>query len=259
MNSRPITEDDLHAFVDGVLDSARHAEVAAYLGRHPEIAARVQGYATQREILRMTLAPIAEEPIPPHLDIGRMIEARRRRPWTSAWFAAAAAALLLTVGGAGGWALRGAALPASEGVLALAREAADSYRVYVPDRVRPVEIRAPEAGELVDWASQRLHRPLAVPDLSAAGYRFMGGRVLSTAHGPGVMLMYDDDHGTRIVVMTRPMSVDQNRPMVLQAQGALNGFSWADHGMGYSVVGPRTPEIIHSLADDVRRQVRQGI
>ena len=36
MNGRPITEDDLNAFVDQRLDSARHAEVEAYLEAHPE-------------------------------------------------------------------------------------------------------------------------------------------------------------------------------------------------------------------------------
>jgi len=41
MNGRPITEDDLHAYVDGVLDIARNAEVAVYLDTHPDVARRV--------------------------------------------------------------------------------------------------------------------------------------------------------------------------------------------------------------------------
>jgi len=258
MTDHPITEDDLHGYVDGVLDGARGAEVAAYLQDHPDVAARTVSYAKQRETLRASLAPIAEEPIPLRLNIGRIIEARRG-PRISKWVASLAAALLILIGGAAGWSLRSAVQPASEGVLALAQEAGDSYSVYAPDRVRPVEIRASEAKELVNWASQRLQRSITVPDLASSGYRFMGGRLLSTPHGPAVMFMYDDDRGTRLVVLTRAMTVDQNMPMVPHARGAVNGFAWADNGVGYSLVGPAAPDVLHSIADTVRDQVKRGI
>jgi anti-sigma factor RsiW len=79
MNERPITEEDLHAHIDRVLDSAREVEVTAYLAAHPDVATRIHGYARQRTDLRAALAPIAEEPLPPELDLARMI-ARQRRP-----------------------------------------------------------------------------------------------------------------------------------------------------------------------------------
>jgi anti-sigma factor RsiW len=258
MTGHPITEDDLHGYVDGLIDSTRRAEVAAYLQDHPDVATRTASYAKQRDTLRAAMAPIAEEPIPLRLNIARMIEARRGRQM-SKWVASVAAALLIFIGGAAGWSLRSAVQPASEGVLALAQEAADSYGVYAPDRVRPVEIRAAEGKELVSWASQRLQRSVTVPDLASSGYRFMGGRLLSTPHGPAVMFMYDDDRGTRLVVLTRAMTVDQNMPMVPHTRGAVNGFAWADKGVGYSLVGPAAPDVLHSIADSVRDQVKRGI
>ena len=258
MTGHPITEDDLHGYVDGAIDGARRAEVAAYLQDHPDVAARTANYMKQRDTLRASLAPIAEEPIPLQLNLARMIEARRG-PRISKWVASLAAALLIFVGGAGGWSLRGTVQPAREGVLALAEEAGDSYSVYAPDRVRPVEIRASEGKELVNWASQRLQRSVTVPDLASSGYRFMGGRLLSTPHGPAVMFMYDNDRGTRLVVLTRAMTVDQNMPMVPHTRGAVNGFAWADNGVGYSLVGPAAPDVLHSLADSVRDQVKRGI
>ena len=257
MTGHPITEDDLHGYVDGLIDGARRAEVEAYLQDHPDVAARTASYAKQRDILRASLAPIAEEPVPLRLNIARMIEARRAR--ISKWAAALAAALLVFLGGSAGWSLRGVVQPAREGILALAEEAGDSYRVYAPDRVRPVEIRASEGKELVNWASQRLQRPVTVPDLASSGYRFMGGRLLATPHGAAVMFMYDNDRGTRLVVLTRAMTVDQNKPMVPHTSGAVNGFAWADNGLGYSLVGPAAPDVLHSIADSVRDQVKRGI
>lgn len=254
----PITEDDLHAFVDDALDSTRRTEVATYLETHADVAARVEAYRQQRLTLRRALDPVAEEPIPTRLNLARMME-ERQRPASAPWWMAAAAALVFVLGGSGGWWLHGLSAPASEGVLALAKEAADNYRTYASDTVRPVELRADDSAQLVSWASERLGRPVTLPDLSASGYRLMGGRMTATAHGPGLMLMYDNDHGTRLVLLTRPMLVDQNKPMAEHSEGSTLGFTWANDGMGYSLVGPSKAVELHPLANDIRRQVETKI
>ena len=72
MSNRPITEDDLHAYVDGVLEPEREAEVAIYLEGHPDMARRVAAFSDQRDLLRKALAPIADEPVPSQLNLSRM-------------------------------------------------------------------------------------------------------------------------------------------------------------------------------------------
>jgi anti-sigma factor RsiW len=43
--TRPVvTEEELHAYVEGVLPAARAAEVEAYLASRPDEAARVSAY-----------------------------------------------------------------------------------------------------------------------------------------------------------------------------------------------------------------------
>jgi len=255
MNRRPITEDDLHAYVDDMLDPERRAEVGSYLADHPDVAKRIAGFADQREMLRAALAPIAEEPLPPELNLSRMMESRTRRPPPAWW--AIAAMLLLSVGGLGGWVVRGSLEASPSGLAALAQEAAYSYNVYAPDRVRPVEVRASDAAQLVQWVSSRLNRPVRVPELASSGYRLMGGRLVATQHGPAAMFMYDDDHGSRVVVLTRPMSsTDQNAPMTAQSKGGATGLTWADNGIGYSLVGEAPAESLRSVANEVRRQAR---
>ena len=83
----------------------------------------------------------------------------------------------------------------------------------------------------------------------------MGGRLIATPHGPAAMLMYDD-HGTRLVMLTRPMTADQNAPMSLHSHGAVSGFTWADGGMGYSLVGATEPDLLRPIANEVRRKAR---
>ena len=254
MIHRPITEDDLHAYVDGALEPEREAEVAAYLEAHPNVARRVSAVSDQRDLLRKALAPIADEPLPPQLNLSGMIETRRRRPSPIWW--AVAALLMLSIGGLGGWVMRGNLQGSPGGLAALAQEAAYSYSVYAPDRVRPVEMRATDSAQLVQWVSNRLKQPVTLPDLTGSGYRLMGGRLIATSHGPAAMFMYDDDRGNRLVVLTRPMISEQNAPMAPHSGGDVSGFAWAEGGMGYSLVGQAAAESLRPIANEVRKQAR---
>ena len=254
MSSRPITEDDLHGYVDGVLEPERVADVAAYLEDHPDMNRRVAAFSDQRDLLRRALAPIAEEAVPSQLDLAGMIRSRQRRASPVWW--AIAAMLLLSIGGLGGWVMRGSLQTSPAGLAALAQEAADSYHVYAPDRVRPVEMRASDSAQLVQWMSNRLKQQVKLPDLTGSGYRLMGGRLIATSHGPAAMFMYDDDHGDRLVVLTRPMASEQSAPMAPHSGGDVAGFAWADGGMGYSLVGQTAIEALKPIANEVRRQAR---
>ena len=155
---RPIAEEDLHAYVDGLLDAERRAAVERYLQSSADTAERVTVYTAQRNELRTALAARAHDPIPPNLNLARLLEAnlrRRRRPWR------AAAAILLAVGlGAGaGWVI-GQRPPT--GVAAIAREAAMSYAVYAVDKRRPVEVWAAQKEDLTRWLTN-LAQPAGVP------------------------------------------------------------------------------------------------
>jgi anti-sigma factor RsiW len=220
------------------------------------VARRVAGYASQRDALRQALGPIGDEPVPPQLSLARMIEARRPRAWGRPWQAAAAAVLLLAIGGTGGWVWRGMAEPPQSGIAALAREGAENYTVYAADHTRAVELGAADRPQLVRWLSDRLRRPIAVPDLTQAGYRFMGGRLVATAHGPAGLLMYDDDRGTRLAMLMRPMEIEGDTPMSEHRSGDVSGLAWADQGLGYTLVGDRPADALHALADEARRQIR---
>jgi hypothetical protein len=61
-------------------------------------------------------------------------------------------------------------------------------------------------------------------------------------------------------MFVRPMGIDTNvSTMVQSASGAVAGFSWSTNGIGYSVVGAASPDILHPLANQVRAQIDRGI
>lgn len=261
-NARPILEEDLHAYVDNALDAQRRRDVQQYLADHPDAAREVAAFARDRHDLRAAVASVAEEPVPPSLNLPRLIaehqqqhaqreDARRRWPWSMA----AAVLLSLSVGAGTGWTLRGGAAAGDAGIFALANEATRSYEIYASDKERPVEMGPSQRAELVRWVSQRLGRKVAIPDLGPSGYRFMGGRLVMTEHGPAGLFMYDDAGGKRIALMVRPMSVDKNTPVMRRIEGPRGGFAWADQGLGYGVVGATDPALLHPVANEMRRQI----
>ena len=141
------------------------------------------------------------------------------------------------------------------GVAALSREAADNYRVYAADRARPVEIPGAQQAVLTKWISNRLKRPVAAPDLTIAGYRLMGGRLVATPHGPAGLFLYDNAQGVRLAVFVRPMEkTDQNAPMADSSVDGLDGVAWADDGLGYDLAGPVPAHDLRPIANELRRQ-----
>jgi anti-sigma factor RsiW len=247
----PIGEDDLTAWVDDRLAAERRSIVERYLVDHPAVAARLQQQRDQRTALGRLFAPIAAEPIPATMRIETIAASRRARP---AWFQAVAAALLLTVGFGGGWGVRTRTMPPQAGLGALAREAGYSYRVYASDAQRPAEMGAGEKQQLVSWASRRIGSRVAVPDLATAGYRFAGGRLVATPHGPALLLLYDGAAQARLAVLSRPMDIDKNASMVSTRDGDVQQVSWADRGIGFSVVAPSATTGLQPIAAAIRGQ-----
>ncbi len=234
---RPVGEDDIQAFVDGRLPPARRGAVEDYLARNQPVARKVLAYVEQRVLLRRALRSKAEEPVPARLRVDRLLDARQRDR-SRGWAMAASLTLAVVIGAGGGWLGRGAAEGAADGAGQVAL-AAGAHRVFVADARRPVEIRAEAEDQLVRWLSNRLGQEVHVPDLSAAGLRFLGGRLLPTPDGPAAQLMYEDgEGGPRVTLFLAPGSGsvaprrDEPRFAAMHGVGTL---SWADDRFLYTV------------------------
>src|SRR5215469_9149621 len=98
----PVTEDELHAYIDGELPADRHGAVEAWLETHQDDAGRVAAWRAQIEAIRARYGAVATEPVPARFDLDRLM--RSGRSWRG--WAAAAALAAFALGGAAGWTLR---------------------------------------------------------------------------------------------------------------------------------------------------------
>lgn len=254
---RPISEDDLHGYVDGVLEADRRAAVERHLADNPQTASRVAGWQQADEALRQAVGWRAEEPVPTELNVARVAASRVDRQWAP-WRMAASIFVALIVGAGGGWV---AHTPNTRnGVESVAWEAAMAQRVFAQDPMHPVEFSGNEQDKLVQWVSQRLGRPVVPPDLSKSGYRLLGGRVIATEHGAGSMFLYESSDGARVTLFVRPMErIDQNATMQPVDMRRTSGFAWAKNGLGFSLVANNPIEGLHQLANKVRDEMATAI
>src|ERR1700685_1935124 len=101
----PVTEDELHAYVDNELPAERRGDVEAWLASHPDDAERVQSWRAMADALHARYDFVAGQAGPKRLEIERLV--RQPRKWMVGAVAAMLAAFI--VGGGAGWLAHGAA------------------------------------------------------------------------------------------------------------------------------------------------------
>ena len=101
----PVTEDELHAYVDNELPAERRGDVEAWLATHPDDAERVQSWRAMADALHARYDSVANEPVPKRLELERLV--RQPRRWI--YGAVAASLLAFVAGGGAGWIAHGAA------------------------------------------------------------------------------------------------------------------------------------------------------
>src|SRR3954467_6171975 len=193
----PVTEDELHAYVDNELPAERRGDVEAWLAAHPDDAERVQSWRAMAEALHARYDGVADEAVPKRLEIERLV--RQPRQWI---YGAAAAALIAFIagGGVGGVAHGAAATPTVFQRLTL--EALDAHRLYVVEVRHPVEVPGSERAHLQAWLTKRCGWDVRAPELAATGLKLVGGRLLPGPSGPASFLMYETASGERFTIYT---------------------------------------------------------
>ena len=247
-----VTEEELHAYVDGELPAERRADVEAWLVAHPEEAERVNSWRAMAEMLHARYDAVAQEPVPSRLELERLV--RRPRQWL--YGAAAAAMIAFAAGGAVGWVARGATGTPST-FQSFTEDALDAHRLYVVEVRHPVEVPGNERAHLQAWLTKRCGWTVFAPDLEASGLKLVGGRLLPGPNGPASFLMYESASGERFTIYTAKTKTGetQMRYTTMDRDGAL---FWADRGVGYVVSGGSDRDRLTKVARAVYDQAEKN-
>jgi anti-sigma factor RsiW len=266
----PISEEELHAYVDGTLSDKRRDQVERALEQNPELAARVSDYFSLNNMFHERYDRVLSERVPTRL---QMPAAKRRWFDAANWpqFAGMAAALVLGVGiGVGtqmgrtvSATMPGAVSTASDtrpvsadGSEGFARQAAVAHVVYMPAVVRPNAMDADHEQDFVQWLSNKLGTDVHPPMLDKSGFVLSGGRILPGADGPIAQFMYSGPGGERMTLCISHRKVNSNTTAFkLYQDGPVNVFYWVDGDFGYAVSGGIDRKVLFQLSHDVYAQL----
>jgi anti-sigma factor RsiW len=250
----PVTEDELHAYVDNELPAERRGDVEAWLATHPDDAERVQSWRTMADALHARYDAVADEPVPKRLEIERLV--RQPRRWI--YGAIAASVVAFIAGGGAGWLAHGvAAAPSTFQNFTV--DALDAHRLYVVEVRHPVEVPGSERAHLQQWLTKRCGWDVHAPELGATGLKLVGGRLLPGPSGPASFLMYESASGERFTVYTaRATTTTETTQMRYATQDKDGALFWADRGVGYVVSGGSDRERLTQVAKLVYDQAEKN-
>jgi anti-sigma factor RsiW len=268
---QPVTDDALHALVDGRVSATQRGTLEARLLDDPVASATVAALRGQRDALRSLHAHLLDEPLPPALMMAAQRLADSRESNGQWWRWGGMAASVVLVFGAG-WLSHGQwqTLRADTGLSAakargsgqeFARQAAVAHVVYAPEVRHPVEVTAAQQEHLVQWLSKRVGRPLKVPDLSAQGFELVGGRLLPGDDGARAQFMYQATGGERVTLYLGAIhgagtaAARLETAFSFSSAGPVPGFYWVDQGFGYALAGKLPRDSLMKLAQAVYQQL----
>jgi anti-sigma factor RsiW len=242
-----ISEDDFHAFVDGELDAHATGEVEAWLGAHPDDAARVAAWRRQTAELHAKFDSVRDDRLPAAMQAA--LDRDRRRVGRAGWMRAAAAVVLFVAGGATGWGLRGGLAPGDSVAAGFVRQAVGAHVVFAAEGRHAVEARADkEERHLIRWLSKRLGQPIKPPPLSAVGFQLHGGRLVADAGGPAAQFMYQDKQKRRVTLYVRRGGGDGKTAFRFVTERGVAAFYWIDSPLSYALIGRMERDELLKLA-----------
>ncbi len=260
--TQPVTEAELHAWIDGELPEERIAAVERHLADRPEDAQRFERYRAQRALLARSFGPLIDQPLPDHLTppfAPRKAAAApppgfgRGRVWG---LALAASLLLFVAGGATGWAVRdrlggGRAGAGDTLTTAFLADAVAAHKVFSVEVRHPIEVGVDQEAHLVSWLSKRIGRDMRCPKATKSGYELIGGRLLADAEGPAALYMYEDAAGRRITLYIRSTKSPAGTAFRFAQDGGLQALYWQDNGLALAVTGDLDRATLSAIAEEV--------
>jgi anti-sigma factor RsiW len=234
----PVTDDELHAYVDGEVGERRARQIEAYLADHADAGTHVHAYLRQRAMLRELFRQDAAECRPAEMfDAARLGQSALRR-WFSRWPPPrlAACVALFLVAGTLGWSQQtrstneppaiGKLTETGVGGAVIAFGAAGNWHAEAePELVgfQPSELSAEMRG--------------AAPDFEGFGFRLAAVHSPPINGAPARQLVYRSESGKSVSLFSAESRFDLQMALAFLTMGDAPLFYWSAGGTGYALTG----------------------
>jgi anti-sigma factor RsiW len=274
MRGPPVSEVELHGFVDGDMDRGRREAVQAFLAASPADAARVETWRRQNETICAAFAPVETGawslPLSPSAEgraatghaAGGQAEASGSHTWRERWFA------------------RLIGLSFASGALLVASAAYLADLVNPPDAAPPSSER-PSPASMNDpfvtramSALRAFERPLGavrlspnsdgpgqdtaapiLPNLPVEGLQLAGVRAMPGEQGQMSCLIYARPDAANIALCVEKAGDPGETVARTAGNFPSAAIHWRQRGANYALVGALPEAGLRSLADRVHAQV----
>jgi anti-sigma factor RsiW len=272
MRGPPVSEAELHGFVDGDLDRGRREAVQAFLAASPADAARVETWRRQNETIRAAFAPVETGawslPLAPSAEggaatgpaAGGRAEASGPYSWRERWFARliglsfASGALLAASAAYLAGRVNAPEPPSSEGPTpagmhdAFVARAMSALRAFEPP-LGAVRLSPNREGPGQDTAAPIL------PNLPMEGVTLAGVRAMPGEHGQMSCLLYARPDAANIALCVEKAGDPGETVPRVSGNFPSAAIHWRQKGANYALVAALPEAGLRSMADAVHAQV----
>jgi anti-sigma factor RsiW len=239
-----ISEEELHAFIDGELEPARAESVAAAAAVDEVLAARIAAYRADKDRIARVYGPLIHKPLP-QAWLRRLDAARGPSPLPRRAAMAVAASAALVVAGISAYRLFG--LPKDE----ILEEAVAAY----DGALLSAGTAGPERAD--ETLASALGLGVKTPDLKRMGFVLTGLSVYAgTPGGAAVKLDYRDQANRPFAVYVRK-SLGTAR-FEMTRRGAVRICVWQDDAVGTVMLGEMQAGEMLRLASLAYRGLNDG-
>jgi anti-sigma factor RsiW len=226
-----ITEEDLHAYLDGELPAGRAAAIESYLDRHPDEVRRLNAYRADGAAMARIFS----------------YAGRTSRPQSGSrqlLLRVAAATALLAIGSAAGWVARDHLSPSTD---PLVQKAAAAHAMLASTSESPSSLPLGDVAGLEAAISHELAARVRVLDLKDLGYHLVAARTLLPPNARAVQLVYGSA-GKPISIYLEARPGARETPFRDERRGSIATVAWEDDDLACAISGEVDPE---TLSGDV--------
>ena len=258
-NNIEITEENLHAYVDGQLSREKVEAVQDLMLKNPAIEKQIKEWQQQNKLIQEHFSSDLFDKVPERLNPQKIAEQQIKeasvsKPW---YLSLVASLLMMTASGSLGWFLSDYSQPNKEAPN-FASSAISAYEVFSVEVLHPVEVSADKKDHLVAWLSKRLDHPLKIPELNQYGYKLLGGRLLPMQEGkPAAQLMFENNEGKRVTWLVSKNSSYKDKSFLFKKDNDVNSYYWMDSNIAYSISGEIDRKDLLVLSEKIYKQINE--